>query len=354
MKRLLFILCNLIIYIASASHHQGSTLTVQYIGSSSLYLVKYTWYRDCAGIPFPTQVTIHYDFNGVAYDSMVLQVAQTSLWYSTLCTIQTTNCASGVGVEKYIYEGVVTLSNDGIYKFHNKSILPYSPIPLPVYVWNYNYVEASIIVNSLFQNSLPEFTSSPEFYFPVSLVSMSNSFASDIDGDSIVYSIIPSVTYDTTLQGPVSYCYVSPNSPYTFGLFMSPAVINTFTGSISFTPTVIALGSIVIKADEYRNGAWMGSIMRQTGAIISTACPTKVDEHNLFDPAIYPNPAFDQIKIAVEKIKRYSIMDVSGRVLQSGIPVDQTIDISLLKKGIYILSFKSNRGISSCKLVKAE
>jgi hypothetical protein len=355
MKRLLYILY-LICSVVSASYGQGNTLTVQHLGTGNIYLVRYILFRDCSGIAAPNQVTIHYDFNGIPHDSLIVQVTKDTIWNSTFCPMTPpTNCANGIGVEKYTYEGLVTLQNVGIYKFYRKRIvLPFSTIPPSLSPADYIYVEAKLSVGSLFQNSLPEFTSSPEFYFPAGASVIYHSFATDIDGDSIIYSIAPLMVYDSASQGPVSYNYVSPNSPYTFMLSMPPATINMWTGAVAFTPSIIAHGAMVIKADEYRNGVWIGSVMRQSEAMVTMGCVTGIEELKQDDHVVFPNPALDEIKITLKNVVAYTITDMSGRLLQAGVPRDQTIDISLLKEGVYILSARNNAGISSCKLIKTE
>ena len=53
---------------------------------------------------------------------------------------------------------------------------------------------------------------------------------------------------------------------------------------------------------------------------------------------IYPNPANDRISIqGIENKQTYEIMDMSGRTVLSGNHCQESIDISMLEKGMYVL-----------------
>lgn len=69
---------------------------------------------------------------------------------------------------------------------------------------------------------------------------------------------------------------------------------------------------------------------------------------------MYPNPATDIIKISgVHENHNYSITDIKGRtVLQSILNQDNSIDISELSAGIYILELEINGEIVQKKLIK--
>lgn len=67
---------------------------------------------------------------------------------------------------------------------------------------------------------------------------------------------------------------------------------------------------------------------------------------------IYPNPAKDEISISSkEKFTEFSIMNLTGQVVKKG-NFNQKINVSELKKGIYLLSLKSKEATEIRKFQK--
>jgi hypothetical protein len=80
-------------------------------------------------------------------------------------------------------------------------------------------------------------------------------------------------------------------------------------------------------------------------------------EENSFENAfsIYPNPAGVEINISsVSKINRYSIFDVEGPQLKSGIinSLSGNIDMTDLSAGIYVIECESVNGVIRKKFIK--
>ncbi|NUM32081.1 MAG: T9SS type A sorting domain-containing protein [Bacteroidetes bacterium] len=70
---------------------------------------------------------------------------------------------------------------------------------------------------------------------------------------------------------------------------------------------------------------------------------------------VYPNPANDNVTIeSVEIIKEYTISDISGRVVLSGQPISNNvnIDISMMENGTYFITVKTSNGIQTLKFIK--
>jgi hypothetical protein len=332
----------------SGSGRAGSTLTVQYTSISDVYRVKYIFYRDCFGITALPSYYACYELNGVLIDSVKLDSVSSAPWQSSICTIPAPlPCSGGFGYEIYAYEGTVQIT-PGSYKFYVKNLIsPITTISPPI---DYGYSEAFIEVDTLLQNSLPEFNTNPEFRFCIFSAANYNSQAYDSNGDSIVYSIAPFMYFDTVLNTGVNYIYPPPHSPYNFMLFISP-VLDMSTGMLSFTPQLIGNGIISIKADEYRNGQLIGSIRRQTTAsvhtngIASVEITNRTENHSLF-----PNPAKERIYIGNRQEFNYIIFDSFGRIISRGI-ASRHIDIDHLPDGIYIL--KSVEDPESFRFVKS-
>ncbi|MGE0562359.1 MAG: LamG-like jellyroll fold domain-containing protein [Flavobacteriales bacterium] len=69
--------------------------------------------------------------------------------------------------------------------------------------------------------------------------------------------------------------------------------------------------------------------------------------------SIYPNPVKNMLHIATEeKVSKLSIYNISGSLIRSYDNIDNTIDVSNLTKGMYILVVQSEKGISQNKFIK--
>ena len=68
---------------------------------------------------------------------------------------------------------------------------------------------------------------------------------------------------------------------------------------------------------------------------------------------IYPNPATDSFVInATDKNSKYQIIDINGQLVDEGILDQKSINVSLLKKGIYNIKIISGDTVNSSKFVK--
>jgi len=68
---------------------------------------------------------------------------------------------------------------------------------------------------------------------------------------------------------------------------------------------------------------------------------------------IYPNPTSFQLTIDIdEKIETVLVLDITGKTVQSFIPINKTIDVSNLIEGIYFLQVQTKKGISNSKFIK--
>ncbi len=102
--------------------------------------------------------------------------------------------------------------------------------------------------------------------------------ASDSNQDSLVYSLINPLRGSTLPYTPISF-----NTNYTVNYPVRTSPPNTFlfnseTGEMRFVPAFQEQDVVAVKVDEYRNGVWMGSTMRDMQLVIM-AC-------NLSEPVI--------------------------------------------------------------------
>jgi len=77
----------------------------------------------------------------------------------------------------------------------------------------------------------------------------------------------------------------------------------------------------------------------------------EIDIHNL---SIYPNPVKSELFIEISdlKITRISILDYSGRLVKSINTIQNSIDVSDLNQGVYILKVYTQNSVSNTRFVK--
>ncbi|PCJ00451.1 MAG: hypothetical protein COB15_02785 [Flavobacteriales bacterium] len=93
-----------------------------------------------------------------------------------------------------------------------------------------------------------------------------------------------------------------------------------------------------------------------TGSITITISNQSVSINNYIGNnkiAIYPNPVSSQLTLNTsEQIKSISILDITGKILKTVIPTNNTIDVSNFTQGIYFLQIQTEKGISNSKFIK--
>lgn len=247
---------------ASASHAQSADLTYTCIGGNQ-YQVKLSFYRDCAGVGAPQTVNI--DVSSIVcnqnFTATLNQANGTGIDVTPVCPNMVTNCSGGQypGVQEWVYIGNITLPaacSDWVMSFtlccRNAAI---STINNPG--GENIYVEANLD-NDLFPcNSSPQFSNKPIPFICVNQTYCFNHGAIDPDGDSLVYALVPCATGPTT-----NVTYLGGYSPTQPIASVPAATINSATGDICVTPTQLEVGVMAVKVTEYRNGEYVGSVIR--------------------------------------------------------------------------------------------
>lgn len=247
-----------------ASHAMGADLTYTCLGGNQ-YTFTLSFYRDCSGItPSISQFISATSASCGQTTSFTLnQLSGYPIEVSPLCAAQlpSSTCSGGTlpGVQQYVYEGTFTLPancNDWIFSYseccRNSTITTLSN-PGSENL----YVQSTLDNLNAPCNSSPSFTSLPVPYICAGQSYIYNHGAIDVDGDSLVYSLIDAQTSSGVSVGyNVGFNGLTP-------LTSSPAVtIDPANGNVTLNPTTPQVGVIAVLVEEYRNGVLVGSSIR--------------------------------------------------------------------------------------------
>ncbi len=244
-----------------ASHSMGADLTYKCLGGNS-YEIELSFYRDCAGIEADSIANIF--FQSSCYPSSSIQISLipgTGQEISPACPNNTTTCNGGTftGIQEYIYRGIINLPGpcvDWQFSYNlccrNNAI---TNIDLPGSTNIYIYANLNNVITPC--NNSPTFSNKPVPFACRGQQFCYNHGAYDIDGDSLVYSLI------TPFDSPgVPITYSSPWTA-TNPLTSSPGVtLNPQTGDICMTPTNLEITVMAVLVQEFRNGVLIGEVER--------------------------------------------------------------------------------------------
>jgi gliding motility-associated-like protein len=265
-----------------ASHAMGADIFYECVGQDS-FRITINFYRDCDGITAPTTASIGIT-NTCTGTTTTVTAPRTTLIQpegipngsevSALCNaqIQNSTCNGGSlpGVEQYQYSFLwVANAQCNAWRIAfdlnaRNAIIQTLQNPGAVDL----YVEAFINNTTLpngdrICNNSPRFTNRPVPYFCFLDSILYNQGTVDVDGDSLVYTLIQ------PLQGP------GQTIPYAAGFTINNPLTtnNTFnfnsnTGQMFFVPQQAQVGVIAVRVDEYRNGVLIGSTMRDIQVVV--------------------------------------------------------------------------------------
>ncbi|MBN4051238.1 T9SS type A sorting domain-containing protein [bacterium AH-315-M05] len=280
---LLFAVSNSILFTSKtyASHSMGVDLTYECLGGN-VYVFTLSFYRDCSGINAPTTATINASSATCGQNlSLTLTQPNPPVEVSALCPSALSTCQGGTepGVEQYIYTDTITLPqncSDWVFNWTHCCRNPLisnliSPSSQSM------YIEATLNNTGGLCNSSPFFTTLPVPYICAGQPYSYNYGAVDIDGDSIVYSLVNSLT-----TGGVAIGY-QPGYSSTYPIFTSSGVVvfNPQTGQMNLNnpvltvyiaPDSMQVAVVTVLIEEYRDGVLIGSIMRDIQMIV-LSCP---------------------------------------------------------------------------------
>ncbi len=266
----LFFLISLFVFQnhAKASHAVGIDLTYQCLGGNQ-YQFTVNFYRDCEGISAPSSafISISSASCGITTSTSLARIGV--LEVSAICPSQlgSTSCSGGnlPGIQQYTYRGTFTLPANC-----NDWVIGYTECCRNAAITNLQnpgsqnlYVEALLSNAGGLCNNSPFFTSLPTPYLCAGQPFFYNHGAIDIDGDSLVYTLVQPRT-----ARPSNIPYnggFTPTSPMTT---TSGFNFNNATGQMSFTPSNPQQAVVTVMVSEYRNGVLIGSVVRDLQLVV--------------------------------------------------------------------------------------
>lgn len=289
MKRLIllfFICCSTFIEV-QATHVAGGNITYRNIGTNQ-YIVRLTLYRDCQSFmqnpfgfgtnpPGPQNVFYRNNCGGAPIGIQVQPLPGTGVEVPTPCVDDPSTCAGGsrYGIQEYVWEGTVTLPtsptntcnewfftwgqgfnpNNGLCCRNTNQSLS----QVPGGGGNGQvlfYIDSYLNNNLLPGNNSAKFAS---FEVPAYCVQEPVIVVFDteeVDGDSIVYSLVPAAT---GFNVPANY-QAGKSAAVPAAVANNVININPNNGNLSFFSTQQQTAVFVLKVDEYRDGILIGYV----------------------------------------------------------------------------------------------
>ena len=256
--RKLLIICVLSVlfnYDAFSTHAAGMDISYQCISqgtNSDTYKITLKFYRDCDGISAPSSHSLNYS-SSCGSGSINLNMVGGAVDINPLCSSYC-NGGSAFGIEEYTYEGTVTLSHCSNWVLRVCECCRNNAINTINNPGGAQLCVEATLNNSIYYNNSPTFSEYPTPFLCAGSYFCYNNGAIEIDGDSLVYSLV------APLDNPGTVTYIggySLTNPVGGGSLFDP-----ITGNLCITPPGIVSGVLAIKVSEYRNGILIGSIIR--------------------------------------------------------------------------------------------
>jgi hypothetical protein len=214
-----------------------------------------------------------------------------------------------------------------------------------------------------------------QFGDPVNRYAQATAFNATADASNVMWLIAPGVNMDLSTGESLSFQY---NSGYDNGFALAVLYSNNFdgtTGGIATATWTDITSNFTIPAGSssaYGTLATAGSMnvsaltgtvyfaFRYTGAATGTTTTVQIDnillsgtvginEVNLFETAVYPNPVSDILTIS--EASNITVTSVTGQIVLKA-SNSTSVDMSNLTKGMYIVTIENREGIRSEKIFK--
>ena len=238
---------------------------------ANTYRVTLRFYRDCSnGISAPSNFQLNYSSSSCGYSSSSTMNQVSFQNITPVCASITNPCSPNiVGIEEYIYQTVITLPNNCpdwvLSTCVNARNAAINTIISPGLQ---DLCIQSELNNTQYCNNSPIFTEYPTPYLCVNQQFCYNNGAVDPDGDSLAYTLITPL--NSAAGGTVTYIApFSASNPISGTTTFDP-----LTGDLCMLATQLQVSVVAMKVSEYRNGVFIGSVIRDIQIIIMNNCST--------------------------------------------------------------------------------
>ncbi len=351
-----------------ATHITGGELTYECL-SSNTYKINLKLYRDClsgeAGFDDPARITI---WSGTGTYLQVIELPYMGATYLPYVAADTNWVPTGYAcVEVAVYTDTVvsTISPSGYIFAYQRCCRTNSIVNL-VISGNQGSTYWEEVQSVALCNNSPAFNDHPPLVLCFGRPMTFDHSATDPDGDSLVYYLCNS--YDgaspsdpqpyVTSQPPFpNVTYILPYS-YSNPLQATPAFsIDSITGIVTVTPTLMGEFMAGICCDEYRGGVLIGSHHSDFRYTVAY-CPygIGIEEELAISVEVFPNPARDMVQIKTDQEVNIMVFDMLGKLVYQSTTSNQIHNINLSEwaRGVYTYRLFAGEGMSSGKFIKNE
>jgi|GEM_PF-2346854 len=244
-----------------ATHIMGGELTYRWLGGSD-YLVSLVLYRDCAGVPVVSQENVYISSSTCGYSQLLpVNLVDTAVIASPCAGLLST-CDGGQapGLEVYVYRDTIALAQAcPDYEFTWTTCCRNAAVTNLVDPSTQSgFLQAWLNTVDGPGNSAPVYQELQMPFICSNVMYCQDNSTFDVDGDSLVFSMVP--VQNGTL-GPASYAApFSPTDPFPT---VNGHAFDVSGGNHCAIPTTVGAWVVAYRIDEYRNGAWIGSTMRE-------------------------------------------------------------------------------------------
>ena len=275
MKNLLLLAVLTCLSFSVFASHNFSTEITYHCLSPGVYEFTLHKIRDCTGTPFPPtyDLTVHSDSCNI--HQTVTFYADTFYEVSLVCAamLGQTACSGGnlFGFEHHIYKDTLTLPPCQDWVIYFEACCRNNAITNLVQPGNANYYVETRLNNTVENcNNSPVLNVEAMYFTGLNHELFLSPGAYDVDGDSLHFELVnPMNGYNSSMSYIQPYSAQNPLG--TSGGFH----FDENTGQMRFTPNVLEVTFINIKISEFRNGNFLGSILRdfQVWVIPNSANP---------------------------------------------------------------------------------
>jgi Secretion system C-terminal sorting domain len=285
----------------------GGDITYISLGNNT-YRFTLTVYRDCASEMLDTTQIATITGCGIAPQTLILHSISGIGSFDPICPQIPTTCQGGTrfGITQHLYTATYTFPttcNEWTIAVAMESrtisdnIASSANTPF--------YIQAKL--NNTVANNSPDFVQPSIFYTCVNQPVTYYPGIIDMEGDSLVYSIVnPLFSADSSLAFQPNF---NLNQPFSTASGFS---ISSTTGGLTFTPTVIGQKvALTINVKEYRNGVLIGTLMRNMFFVVEdcfiNTAPQFSALNNVTNAVLSTQNGVDDLRACVGQPMAFSI-----------------------------------------------